>query len=86
MPPGRRHALAGPISAEIWPLPAVFRCAERSLDDGGNACYIPRTQRRQAMTASATATEFVPGDHVCGFYYGEYERDAMLLPLSLIHI
>ena len=21
-----------------------------------------------------------PGDHVCGFYYGEEERDAMLLP------
>ncbi|MFN8079029.1 MAG: MEDS domain-containing protein [Kineosporiaceae bacterium] len=32
------------------------------------------------MTVSPTAPEFVPGDHVCGFYYGEDERDAMLLP------
>jgi hypothetical protein len=25
-------------------------------------------------------TEFAQGDHVCGFYYGEEERDALLLP------
>jgi len=25
-------------------------------------------------------TDFAQGDHVCGFYYGEDERDALLLP------
>ena len=25
-------------------------------------------------------TDFAQGDHVCGFYYGEEERDALLLP------
>ncbi|QIM22838.1 hypothetical protein G7075_19700 [Phycicoccus sp. HDW14] len=29
-------------------------------------------------TASATAPQ--PGDHLCGFYYGDEERDALLLP------
>ena len=30
-------------------------------------------------TSSATLG-FAHGDHVCGFYYGEEERDALLLP------
>ncbi len=29
---------------------------------------------------SSAATGFALGDHVCGFYYGEDERDALLLP------
>ena len=29
---------------------------------------------------SGAATGFALGDHVCGFYYGEDERDALLLP------
>ena len=34
------------------------------------------------MTAAANAPDlgFELGDHVCGFYYGEDERDALLLP------
>jgi hypothetical protein len=31
------------------------------------------------LATPADAT-LVPGDHVCGFYYGEEERDALLLP------
>lgn len=32
------------------------------------------------MDTDATTIGLVRGDHVCGFYYGEEERDALLLP------
>jgi len=30
--------------------------------------------------AAATSVALEPGDHLCGFYYGDEERDALLLP------
>jgi hypothetical protein len=33
-----------------------------------------------SLDVTSSPVEFAQGDHVCGFYYGEEERDALLLP------
>ena len=33
-----------------------------------------------SLDVTSSPVEFAQGDHVCGFYYGEDERDALLLP------